>query len=154
LACWRTINLIYKTIFGPLTVRFTSMNPRLFVEEFRNRRHFPSNTANCRFSNIIQRLTSLEKLTNMDAKGAKRSVKMWTKNFYKSFSKNMLLHMSSRLSKIRSVHTYVIPRTVYFGWICSSIFRICSERNSMAIYHIIYEVKNTWLHMFNKCIKI
>ena len=27
--------------------------------------------------------------------------------------------MSSRLSKIRSVHTYVMPRTVYFGWICT-----------------------------------
>ena len=27
--------------------------------------------------------------------------------------------MSSLLSKIRSVHTYVMPRTVYFGWICS-----------------------------------
>ena len=26
-------------------------------EEFRNRRHFPSKTANCRFSNIFQRLT-------------------------------------------------------------------------------------------------
>ena len=26
--------------------------------------------------------------------------------------------MSGRLFKIRSVHTYVIPRTVYFGWIC------------------------------------
>ena len=26
--------------------------------------------------------------------------------------------MSSRLSKIRSVHTYVMTRTVYFGWIC------------------------------------
>ena len=36
-------------------------------------------------------------------------------NFYKSFSKNVLLYMSSRLSKIRSVHTYAMPRTVYFG---------------------------------------
>ena len=26
--------------------------------------------------------------------------------------------MSSRLSKIRSLHTYVMLRTVYFGWIC------------------------------------
>ena len=26
--------------------------------------------------------------------------------------------MSSRLSKIRSVHTYVMIRMVYFGWIC------------------------------------
>ena len=32
--------------------------------------------------------------------------------------------MSSRLSKIRSVHTYVMLRTVYFGWICSSSAKI------------------------------
>ena len=43
---------------------------------------------------------------------------MQTTNFYMSFSKNILLYMSSRLSKIRSVHTYVMPRTVYFGGIC------------------------------------
>ena len=43
-------------------------------------------------------------------------------NFYKSFSKNILLYMSRRLSKIRSVHTYVMPRTVYFGWICMKYF--------------------------------
>ena len=28
--------------------------------------------------------------------------------------------MNSRLSKIRSVHTYVMSRTVYFDWICNS----------------------------------
>ena len=32
--------------------------------------------------------------------------------------------MSSRLSKILSVHTYVMPRTVYFGWICTLKFII------------------------------
>ena len=52
-------------------------------------------------------------------KCAKRSVKMWTTNFYKSFSKNILLYMSRRLSKISSVHTYVMLRTVYFGWFCT-----------------------------------
>ena len=54
-------------------------------------------------------------LTNFGVKGAKRSVKMWTTNFYRSFSKKFLLYMSSRLSKICSVHMYVMPRTVYFG---------------------------------------
>ena len=29
--------------------------------------------------------------------------------------------MISRLSKNRSVHMYVMPRTVYFGWICSML---------------------------------
>ena len=33
---------------------------------------------------------------------------MWTTNLYKSFYKNILLFMSSRLSKIRSVHIYYI----------------------------------------------
>ena len=47
-----------------------------------------------------------------------RSVKMYTTNFYKSFSKNILLYMSSWVSKTSSVHTYVMIRTVYFGWIC------------------------------------
>ena len=54
-----------------------------------------------------------EKLTNLDAKCSKRSVKMWTTNSYMSFFKNILLYMNGgRLSKIRSVHTYV---TVYPG---------------------------------------
>ena len=57
----------------------------------------------------------------MGAKGAKRSVKMCTTNFYKIFFKNILLYMNGRLSKIRSVHTYAISRTVYFGWICKSL---------------------------------
>ena len=51
----------------------------------------------------------------IEAKCAKRSVKMWTTNFYKSFFENILLYMNGRLSKIRSVHTYVMSRTVYFG---------------------------------------
>ena len=43
---------------------------------------------------------------------------MWTTNFYMCFSKNISFYMSVRLPKIRSVHTYVMTRTVYFGWIC------------------------------------
>ena len=35
---------------------------------------------------------------------------MWATNVYKIFSKKFLLYMSSRLSKIRSVYTYVMPR--------------------------------------------
>ena len=53
----------------------------------------------------------------MGTKGAKRSVKMWTTNFCKSFFMNILLYMNGRLSKIRSVHTYLMTRTVYFDWI-------------------------------------
>ena len=35
-----------------------------------------------------------------------------------SFFKKKLLYMNVRVSKIRSVHTYVMTRTVYFDWIC------------------------------------
>ena len=50
----------------------------------------------------------LEKLTNLDVKGAKRSAKMWAVHFYNSFFKNILLQMNGELSKIRSVHKYVL----------------------------------------------
>ena len=44
----------------------------------------------------------------MDVKGAKRSVKVGATHFYNSFFKNILLHMNGGLSKIRSVHMYVL----------------------------------------------
>ena len=60
-----------------------------------------------------------EYLTNFSAKGAKRSVKMWAINFCLIFSKNILLYRSRRWSKIRSVHTYAMPCTVFIGCICT-----------------------------------
>ena len=75
------------------------------------------------FQTYFKDLLCLELLTNLGAKSAKRSAKMWTIRFYKSFFKNILLYIRSRLSKIRSVHTYVMARTVYFGWICTLEFR-------------------------------
>ena len=42
-----------------------------------------------------------QKLTNLDAKGAKRSVKMWATNFYKSYFKNILLYMSIEQSAVK-----------------------------------------------------
>ena len=91
-------------------------------------------------------------MTNLDAKGAKRRVKMWTTNSFTSFSKNILLYMSSRLSKVRSVQMYVIHRTVYFGWICTQnscqqmqpgktkpvSFEHTCKRTYMAIDHILF----------------
>ena len=44
---------------------------------------------------------------------------MWSTIFRNSFLKNVLLYMNGRLSKIRSVHTYVMSRAVYFDWICN-----------------------------------
>ena len=66
-------------------------------------------------------------MTNLDAKGAKRSVKMFSTIFYISFFK----YMNGRLSKIRLVHTYVIPRTVYFDWICIQILTTSFVQNSL-----------------------
>ena len=56
-----------------------------------------------RFQTFFKDSPGLENLTNLDAKGAKRSAKMWATNFYKSFFKNILLYMNGRLSKIPSV---------------------------------------------------
>ena len=87
-------------------------------EEFRNRRNFSSMRAICRFSKILQRLTVPRKIYQFWRKRYQKSVKIGTTNFYKNFFKDILFYMSSRLSKIRSVHTYVMPRTAYFAWIC------------------------------------
>ena len=96
-------------------------------------------------------------MTNLGVKGAKRSVKMWTTNFYKSFSKNILLSISMIwLSKIRSVHNwrYVIPRTVYSGWICitfqcgkflSKRRHNLMENNETSTEYIIILPKNWYL---------
>ena len=47
-------------------------------------------------------------MTNLDAKGDKRSVKMWTASFYKSFFKNMLLYNVHEQSSVKySFSTYV-----------------------------------------------
>ena len=65
----------------------------------------------CREANVLYP-------TNLDAKGAKRSVKMWHSNFYKNFVKIILLYMNSGLSNIRSLHTYVMHRIFYFERYC------------------------------------
>ena len=71
---------------------------------------------------------------------------MWTTNFYKSFSKNILLYMSRRLSKISSVHTYVMPRTVYFGWICmlgSLTFVSCHSFIANVSQKVVFLIERT-----------
>ena len=65
-----------------------------------NRRHFLSKTAICRCSSILKGSRCLRKLTNLDAKGANRSVKMWATFVYKSFYKNTLLFTNCGLAKV------------------------------------------------------
>ena len=97
-------------------------------EEFRNRRHFPSMTAICRFSNILQRLTVPRIIDQFRLKGAKRSVKIWAATFYDNFPKNILRNMNCRLSKIRSFHTYIMHRMFYFE-------RYCMKKSTICIFH-------------------
>ena len=82
-----------------------------------------------------------EWLTNFDAKGAKRSVKMWTTNLYKIFFQKycVLVYMNARLSKICSVHKYVILRTVYFGRICVQIPK--SPKMELIFFENAYYIK-------------
>ena len=114
------------TSFGTFYVQIDKLFATQWVfkqlEEFQNQRYFPSMRAICWFSNILQRLTVPRIMTNLGAKGAKSSVDIWTISFYTSFFKNILWYMSSWLSKIHSVHIYVMPRRVYFGWFCKILF--------------------------------
>ena len=74
----------------------------------------------------------LQKLTNLDAKGAKRSVKMC-----KSFFKNILVYMNGPLSKIRSVYTY----GVMFLWV---IVLGCIWEKNMFVCINDLEILNSW----------
>ena len=76
-------------------------------EELRNRRHFPSMTAICRFPNMLQRLTVPRIIDQLGRKMCQKKRKDMD-----------YMYINGQLSKIRSVHTYVILRTVYFVWIC------------------------------------
>ena len=58
-------------------------------------------------------------MINFGVKCTKRSVKMWTANFYKSFfQKCFVVHEQSAVENLFITCTYVMPRTVYFSWIC------------------------------------
>ena len=63
--------------------------------------------------------------------------------------------MSSRLPKIRSVHVYVMVRTVYFGWICiiakwiNVNFETLFHQTFSLILYIVLVVKNATI-----CIRV
>ena len=83
-------------------------------------------------------------MTNLGAKVAKRTIKMWTISLYKSFFKNILLYINGRTSKTRSVHPYVFTRTVYFDWICIFFNKL--------VFIEKYDRKYQWLYPnFNFC---
>ena len=55
--------------------------------------------------------------------------------------------MKGWLSKIRSVHTYVISRTVYFGWICKSLK---SRSHFIISRHLNIHLKNFYLTNYSR----
>ena len=64
--------------------------------------------------------------------------------------------MSSRLSKIHSVHTYVMLRTVYFGWICTLDSLIWTElySASFVVVEKIQKRKKKILHALKNFIPL
>ena len=62
-------------------------------EEFRNRRHFPSKTANCRFSNIIQRLIVPQIIDQFGRKRCqKKREDVYYKLLWELFQKYFVVH--------------------------------------------------------------
>ena len=73
--------------FGQL---FESQWDLKLSEEFESDVIFLQKQRFYRFQAFFKDSLCLQKLTNLDAKGAKRSVKMWAINFYQSFFTNIL----------------------------------------------------------------
>ena len=56
-----------------------------------------------------------QKLTDLDVKGAKRSVNMWTVNFYKSFSKkHFVVHELSAVENSFSTNVCYTPDGLFW----------------------------------------
>ena len=96
--------------FGTFCAQIGKLFPAQWVlehsEELRNRRHFPSKRKICCYSSILQRLTVPQIIALFGRKRCKRSVKIWSTSFHKSFFKNILLYTNCWLPKIISVHMY------------------------------------------------
>ena len=89
--------------FAPKSVNYSRhSNPLKYLWKSTNHRRRRKMSSISEFFWMFKDSLCREWLTNLDAKGAKRSVKMWIKNFYISFFLK-LLYMNSGLSKIRSV---------------------------------------------------
>ena len=97
--------------FAPKLVNYSRHRDSLrYVWKSTNRSYRSKMSSISEFFRMFKDSSCLEKLTNLDAKFAKRSVKIWTTDFYKSFSNIcMLLYMNGLLSKFRLVLTYVMP---------------------------------------------
>ena len=74
---WQLFRSNWSIIWG--TGRFQTFR------RIRNRLHFLQKQRFYRFQTFFKDSLCLQRLTNLDAKDAKRSVKMWATYFYKSF---------------------------------------------------------------------
>ena len=125
-------------------------------KEFRNRLHFPSKTVNCRFSTYFKDSLSFQKLTNLEAKGAKRSVKMWSTNFCLSFFKIIMLYTNFGLTKNRSIHTnislkgFILVVSTVDGVKFSSFITITYQKNlriilpKLSSIYFVNNCNNCW----------
>ena len=83
----------------------------------------------------------------MDQFGHKRFQKNCKDVDYKLLKeclKNILLYVSGRLSKNRSVHTYDIPRTVYFDSICIWIQSVPEDECHDMSRQLVGDFFRTW----------
>ena len=80
----------------------------------RNQWHFPWKTTICPSSNILQRLTVLRIIDRFRCKRCQSKREDMDYKLIYDFFKDILLFTICGQSDIRSVHTYVMPRMVYF----------------------------------------
>ena len=74
------------------------------------------------FSRIFKESVQLEQLTNLDAKGIKRSVNDWARHPCKVFFKNISFKVNSRSLKNNSLHTYGV-RALH-SLMCCEMYRV------------------------------
>ena len=127
--------------FGPYCVQigqvFTTQWDLKHSEELRNRPQFPSTTAICQFSNILQRLTVPPIIERFGCERCQKKHKGWGYQLLWGFFKNILMYINWRQSKIRSLYTSVIHRMVYFERYCISFI-------AENIGFIFWSFKWTW----------
>ena len=107
---------IFRLLFAPFAFKLVNYSSHSDILNFHNF----SKATSFSFKNSDFTVFKLcfQKLANLDTKCAKRSVKMWAINFYKSFSKKILLLMNGRWSKIRSLNSYGVSLIPFFATFC------------------------------------
>ena len=91
---------IFMLLFAPFDSKLVNYSRRSETLNFRKNSKLTTFWQQFdHFQTFFKDSLCLQKLTNFDAKGVKRSVKMGATNFYKIFFKNILLYMNGRGQK-------------------------------------------------------